>query len=276
MVNQLESRGDFGGALAQLVIQPGADQLVGLIAVLGADPTEYQPCADAIKLASERLIGLRALFIGEMTGDECEISWIFYEGNLAPVAQAYPKLTHLQIRGGAMSLAGLKHAALTTLIIESGGLDADVIGEVLQAKLPALEHLELWLGTPNYGGIEEIGPLKPLLDENPFPKLRRLGLRNSELADEIAIALTGSRLMKQLEVLDLSLGNLSDQGAKALLKCINIRPLKTLDIHHHFVSPDMLERLKQTGVELIAHDEQQPDGIDDETGEPYRYCAVME
>ncbi len=42
--------------------------------------------------------------------------------------------------------------SLVALTIESGGLPAAVVREVASAHLPALEHLELWLGEENYGG----------------------------------------------------------------------------------------------------------------------------
>ena len=149
----------------------------------------------------------------------------------------------------------------------------DRIGEVAAAELPELEHLELWLGTANYGGIENPDSLKPLLAGDRFPKLRYLGLRDSEIADAIAQLVADAPLLDSLQVLDLSLGTLSDAGAKALVASAKIRGLQTLDIHHHYVSPAMVRQLQQLGIDVDASEPKEPEKYN---GEEYRYVALSE
>jgi hypothetical protein len=158
---------------------------------------------------------------------------------------------------------------LKSLIIETGGLEPKIVKEVLALKLPALEHLELWLGTSGYGGDTTVEDLEPLLSGGLFPKLRKLGLRDSEIADDIAGVLSKSPLVERLSELDLSLGTLSDVGAQALLACPALKKLSTLDLHHHYCTQDMMIQLRQAFPGVNLDDKQTGDDED-------RYVAVSE
>src|SRR5262249_31160352 len=129
----------------------------------------------------------------------------------------------------------------------------------------------LWLGTRNYGATTTVRDLTPLLTGNLFPKLRYLGLRDSEIADEIALALAQGQILERIRVLDLSLGTLTDIGAAALVASPAVKRLEKLDIHHHYCSKDMVERLKGLGIVIDARDAQSPHDNDDS-----RYVAVGE
>jgi hypothetical protein len=113
--------------------------------------------------ARERLPRLAALFLGDIVREESEISWI-EQTDVAPLLHAYPRLRHFGVRGGnGLRLRDLRHDALETLVIETGGLPRAVTQDVLAAHLPQLTHLELWLGTENYGGETTVDDLAPLL-----------------------------------------------------------------------------------------------------------------
>ena len=58
-------------------------------------------------------------------------------------------------------------------------------------------------------------------------------MRNSDQADEFASEIASSPVLKQIEVLDLSLGVLTDAGAEALLASPATKKLKRLDLHHN-------------------------------------------
>jgi len=220
-----------------------------------------------------KLPNLKALFIGDITSEECEISWIL-QTDYAPLLQAFPQLEQLRVCGSnGLGFSQLEHNNLKTLIIESGGLPETVIQSIIDAKLPALEHLELWLGEKEYGFDGDIETIKPLLETGRFPKLRYLGLRDSEIVDEIAIEIATAPILNQLDVLDLSLGILTDKGAQALLNSERIKSLKKLDLHHHYMSTSMMEKLKRLDIEVDVS-EQEEDEYDD--GEIYRYVAVSE
>jgi hypothetical protein len=225
--------------------------------------------------AAPRLPRLRALFLGDITGEECEVSWMKV-GDVSAVLAAYPGLEVFGARGGEdFTFSPVKHPALRSLTVQSGGLSSDFAQAVLASDLPALTDLELWLGVDEYGGDITVETLAPLLSGTLFPALRRLGLRNAEIADELARALAHAPVVTRLESLDLSLGTLSDEGAEALLAGQPLTHLADLDLHHHYLSEAMQQRVPAAlpAVRVDVTEEQEPDEDDDEV---YRYTAVSE
>jgi hypothetical protein len=253
---------------------PACGQVVAL--VFGEwDQIESDTSAEgiiaALIAARDRLPGLKALFIGDITSEECEISWI-RQADVTPVLAAFPALEHLRVRGAdGLALGPVRHDGLKTLVIESGGLPAAVVRSVCAAEFPNLEHLELWLGSAYYLGDATPQDLAPILSGTAFPRLKYLGLRDCEWADALAAALADAPVLRRIQTLDLSLGNLSDEGAVALLSGGNLSGLKRLDIHHHYVSDEVLDGLKATAIDLEAGDQQAPPDDDEE-----RYIAVSE
>ncbi|MEU6708905.1 STM4015 family protein [Streptomyces wuyuanensis] len=231
----------------------------------------------ALLAARDRLPELRALFVGDITFEECEISWI-NQGDVTPLLDRFPELEEFGVRGGTgLGFGATRHERLRTLVIESGGLPAGVVRGVAACELPSLENLDLWLGTSGYGGDAELADLEPFLAGTRLPQLRYLALRNSEIQDEIAAALAAAPVVARLEVLDLSMGTLGDQGAAALLEGQPLTHLRKLDLHHHFVSGPMAERirgsLEPSGVSVDLDDEQEPWDDDEDNG---RFTAVAE
>lgn len=207
------------------------------------------PSEEVVQLlvaARDGLPNLRGIFIGDIISEENEISWI-QQSDISPLLAAYPQLEHLRVRGAeGLSLGGrLSHSNLKSLIIESGGLPPRVVQEVAGSQLPALEHLELWLGTSGYGGDSTVEDVRPLLQGALFPKLKYLGLRDSEIVDQIAEALKTAPIAGRLEKLDLSLGVLSDAGGQALIDNPALKGLKSLDLQHHYLSSEMMTKIKR-------------------------------
>jgi hypothetical protein len=206
-----------------------------------------------------RLSGLRALFIGDMTYEQCEISWI-NQGDITPLLEAFPALERLWVRGSeGLELTPGRYAGLRELVLQSGGLPASVIRAVGACDLPNLTHLELWLGVQNYGGDARVDDLAPILAGRSLPALTRLGLCNAEAADEIAAAVAAAPVVARLTELDLSRGTLGDAGAEALLAGQPLTHLAALDLHHHFMSPETAKRMvdELPGVEVDISEQQE-------------------
>ncbi|MEU8510369.1 STM4015 family protein [Kitasatospora sp. NPDC048722] len=225
----------------------------------------------AIVGSAGRLPALRALFVGDITYEESEISWLEM-CDITPLLTAFPGLTELVVRGGTdLELQPVRHEALTALRFEAGGLPVEVVRAVAACELPALERLELWLGTVAYGGDATLDDLAPFLDGSRFPALRHLGLQNSEFQDDIAAAAAHAPVVARLETLSLSMGALTDQGAGALLEGQPLTHLRALDLHHHYLTDEMQQRLRQAlpGVEIDLSGASSP-------GDRWRYVAVAE
>jgi len=168
---------------------------------------------------------------------------------------AYPGLTSFWARGGqGLDIQPGTYPNLRELAFEAGGLPAETVRNVGECDLPQLRHLELWLGTDAYLGDSTVDDLGTILSGRRLPVLSYLGLRDAEIADQVAAALAGAPVLARIETLDLSLGMLSDVGAGALLAGQPLTHLRRLDLHHHFLSEEMMARLRAelepAGVEL--------------------------
>lgn len=265
----------FRALLTEFLASDAAPTVEGL--VIGNWSLESNmPVAPSIKLLienKERLPELRALFLGDIDRDECEVSWIQLT-DLGPLLKAFPKLELLRVRGSQdLAFKAAKHETLRALAIECGGLPKEVVGQICKAKLPNLEYLELWLGDSSYGGNAKVNDLLPILKGTAFPKLKHLGLRNSEIVDDIAGVIVSAPVLKQLETLDLSLGTLTDTGGQALLKMPAKLKLKRLNLEHHFLTKPMMKELKKLPYTVNVADQREPDDWDDEL---HRYVSIGE
>ncbi len=263
--------------LYDLLDMPGAETIQGLI--VGAwehaptgDGTSAEPVAALVE-ASDKLSNVRVLFVGDMTYEESEISWI-RQSDLSALFAAFGKLEHFGARGGTeLGLQGLHHDKLKTLVVQTGGLSAVVVNQIGRANLPQLEHLEIWFGSNGYGADATVDDIKPIVEVGKFPKLKYLGLRNSEFANEIAKYIADAPIMDQISVLDLSLGVLADEGADALLNSSRIKKLQKLDLHHHYLSSEVMAKFENLGIEVNLDEQLEADEYDDEV---YRSVSVSE
>lgn len=266
---------DFGERLSTFLASDAAPATKGLI--LGTYDLEGGSSGggsyEAIVAAKDRLPNLRALFLGDIVQEECEISWI-QQSDVSGMLQAFPQLEMLRIRGvDGLVFSKPQHSRLRALAIESGGLPAAVVSQICRGKFPELEYLELWLGTPDYNGDCRVNDLQPILSGKLFPKLKYLGFRNAEIADDIAAVIAMAPVVDQLETLDLSLGNLSDVGGNALLHLASKTNLKRLDLHHHYLSKPLQKKLKELPFPVDVSDAKTVDEDDEFSG---RFISISE
>lgn len=243
-----DSEEEWESAFARFVKAVDTTEVRALIVGSWSDAYETSPdkVIEAIVTARDQFPSLRALFVGDITYEECEISWI-NQTAMAPLINGLPQLRSFGVRGGQdLNMTGVKHEGLRSLTVETGGLDADVVRNIGMAELPALERLDLWLGVSWYGANTIVADLDPFLTGARLPALKSLALRNSEIQDDIAAALAGAPVVARLETLDLSMGTLGDEGGEALLGGQPLTHLKKLDLHHHYLSEPMRERIRAT------------------------------
>jgi hypothetical protein len=233
-------------------------------------------CRDLLIEAAPRLPALRAVFLADLVREETDIAYI-KQCDPQPLLAAFPLLEEFGARGTGTEYGSLSHPALRTVRFESGGLPAEAVRAVAGAELPCLEHLDLWLGVEEYGGTARVEDLAPLLDGRTFPRLRHLMLGDSEIEDDIAAAVASAPVVAGLETLSLAMGILTDQGAEALLSGQPLTHLKRLDLHHHFLSDAMMQRIREAlepaGVEVDLDGQEEAEEWDDGV---WRYVAVSE
>ncbi|MBA3393679.1 MAG: TIGR02996 domain-containing protein [Deltaproteobacteria bacterium] len=255
---ELLLRHPVGRFLRELAIgfdgQPGDGALDGVIAAI-----------------SEQLApSLRKLHLGDFEyPDQCEISW-FEVGDLGELWRALPRLQHLVVQGGTFELGDIEHERLERLEVFTGGLATTNARAIASLRCPQLRHLDVWYGGEDHGWDGSIQDIAPLLARVDLPQLRHLGLRNCELTDEICAAIVTSPLLPQLAVLDLSMGTLSDEGARMLARQRDaLRHLEVLDVSKSFLSNDGRDSLRGICARVIDDDQQDDDG-------GARYVSVSE
>ncbi|HEY7372965.1 MAG TPA: WGR domain-containing protein [Polyangia bacterium] len=179
-------------------------------------------------------------------------------------------LRELTLEGGSMQLGAIDLPALRSFSVITGGFTTQNIRDVTQAGWPKLETLSLYFGDDNYGASGGAEDVRPILEGRGLPALRELGLCNSEFADELAGLLGKSPVLRQLRVLDLSKGTLSDEGARALLASAPaFAHLERIDLTENFLSAEMVQAVEKLCPDVRAGD--QRDGDEDD-----RYVAVGE
>lgn len=268
-----ETEGGWNYRFAQFLSQSQVEQLTGIIVGNWTNDIDQGRdssfVVEALVNAHARFPQLTTLFLGDITYEENELSWI-EQSDLSPQFQIYPNLEHFGVRGGnGLVFNVIQHDRLKTLWVQAGGLEARVLHDLARAELPSLEHLEVWLGTRHYGWdgtIEDVEHLIQSLER--FPRLTVLGLCNSEIADQIASRIVNAPILNQLTTLDLSLGILTDNGAEALLNSPNLLKLKSLRLHYHYCSDEMVEKLSQLPIEVLISNQQQGEQDD---GRVWRY-----
>ncbi|RUS95887.1 hypothetical protein DSM106972_089000 [Dulcicalothrix desertica PCC 7102] len=235
------------------------EEIEALVFGLWTDDKTSASIINALVAASQTLTNLKAVFVGDIEDLEYLISPI-RQSNFSPLLEAYPNLEVLQVRGDNHPYMGdiglefspaLRHEKLKALIVESGGISHLSINQICKLDLPALEYLELWLGSDDFGGDSSINDLMPIIS-GVFPKLKYLGLRKSAYSDDIAFRIVNSSIVENLIELDFSMGNLRDDGAEALLNCPAINQLDTLNVSNNCLTNWMIERLNQLDIEVIS------------------------
>lgn len=268
---EYDAEQSMSGLLLDFLASTDKSKLEALVIGAWNEPHDDGPrevLDELIRLAPQ-LPSLKALFVGDITYEECEISWII-QSEYASLLNAYPQLEELRIRGSTnLELPAFTHHKLRSFAIECGGLPQSVLSALARSSMPALEHLELWVGTDHYGFDGSLATVRETVNALRTPRLRYLGLRDAEIADEIAGWLAGEAWVASLDTLDLSLGTLSDVGANALLASPHLRGLRKLDLSHHYISEPLQAKLRAAIPGVVLDDHQ-------EGGEDDRYVAVGE
>lgn len=257
--------GSFVEALHRLAAQPWADQVKAL--VFGAWDSGYiePPDWDALVEPLRAFTGLEHFFLGDIDQEEAEITWIRW-GDPAPAFAVMPGLKTVELQGCAeeCTISGLSLAELESLTVTGGGLLNSVLDGVLAADLPKLRELSLALGEEDYTEFTSADQLAPLLSGKVHTGVRRLGLRNCWIQDEVVEALVSSGRLATVDWLDLGGGTLTDRGARALIDG-DLGAVKELVIVWHYMTEEVVAELRAAHpeVEMTIEEPEEPEDFGD-------------
>lgn len=243
---------------------PDPESVTALVIGMWASAYDSGPPMAQLADALGRFPALTALFVGEMTYEECEISWIS-QGDYTPLLTGLgQRLDQLWIRGGSdLAWGAVTLPVMTQLVIQTGGLDARVVRGIAASTLPRLTHLELWLGTDQYGANTTDEDIRTLLDSPGLPALTHLGLKNSDRAEAELPVLAGSSRLRSLRSLDLSMGVLDDD-AIGLLTGGAFAHLRVIDLRQNYFSADGVRALRTALPQAITDDQREIEDPDED------------
>lgn len=238
--------------------------------------TGIEPVLEYFIEHKDKLQHIQSFYFGDMSYEECEVSWI-EQGNYEKFLKSFPNIKELTIKGSIeLSFGKLVHNNLEKLEIITGGLPKNVIEEITNASLPNLKSLVLYFGIEDYGFSGDIEDIKNLINNDSFPKLKELGLVNSEIQDDIVKEILESKLLMQLNILRLSYGTLTDKGGQLLLDNIDkLKHLELLDLEYNYLSEEMADKLRKLEININVEDMQSPDSYEDDD-EIYLYPMLTE
>ena len=233
-----------------------------------------QSLLDVFVENKDKLQHISRMFIGDMDYEECEVSWI-EQGDYSNLLKALPNLKSLTIKGSnELSLGNIDHNNLEELEIICGGLPTSVIKQIASARLPKLKKLNLYFGVEDYGFDGTIEDIAGILKADYIKNLTYLGLGDSEIQDEIVEKVVESKNLYNIKTLDLSNGTLTDKGGQMILDNISMfKGLDKLDLTYHYLSEEMMQNLRNTGINVILDEANEPDEYD---GEVYYYPMLTE
>jgi uncharacterized protein (TIGR02996 family) len=225
---------------------------------LGPTSDEDEMSMDELALAIEAAAPpcLRDLFLGD-TSD-----WdISSTSTRMPRSASIPQIRTLRLHAGQHTLDDqIDLPNLVDFTIESGGLDTASLRSIATARWPNLESLEIWFGDPNYGASGGVADIAEILAGTGLAKLRHLALCNCPFADELAVALTTAPVTRQLQTLDLSMGNLSDRGVAAMLAAKSaFAHLETLDLDDNALTNAHWPAARELAKAVTFGNEQTPE-----------------
>ncbi len=267
-----ETHGDLAGALDQILASPAARFVrsitVGLLNYDDGEPTAQDFINTVVKRAPKLLSRFEAADFEYP--DQTEMSWA-HTGDVKKLWAAVPSLREVVLRGGGtLDFGTIDAPELTSFTVETGGLPPKSLKAITSAKWPKLETLKVWLGQENYGFESDVKDLQPIFDAKGLGNLRHLGLMNAEIVEEIVPALAKAKVLKQLETLDLSMGTLSEAGAKAFVDHAGaFKHLKKINLADNILVAAELKQLKALGLNFEF-------GKQREFEPEYRYSAVGE
>jgi hypothetical protein len=216
---------------------------------------------------------LKALFFGDVDKHKYRKTKVKIF-DLHRILEIYPKLELLQIRGNiqteALPILGVRHESLQTLIFETACANIFFIESLFYASFPVLEYLELW-GMKKYTHEQYYNII--CLLEKSFPNLKYLGLISGEGIDELIDLLVESPIIDRILILNLSMGSLTDRGARILINCPAIDRLHSLDVSHNCITRDLVRKLSKLSCNVKLQPQRKKYGI---YGSQNRYNSLYE
>lgn len=137
-------------------------------------------------------------------------------GRVDGLFRQLPRLRSLSLAAGSAELGEIDAPSLERFAFHTGALHRDHVASMRKARWPKLTALTVGIGDlPPARGGATLADLEWLLIAKELPRLTHLGIVNVRDGDALCEQILASRVLKQLESLDLSYGSVTDAGLEA-------------------------------------------------------------
>jgi hypothetical protein len=126
-------------------------------------------------------------------------------------------------------------------------------------SLGRLTTLRLHTGRDATIDLEE---LDAVLRSPNLPSLTHLQVHMTTFGDAVCAPLIESGVLRRLRVLDIGYGNLTDEGARRLATCSDLKRLGALDVSRNALTAQGVAALRAAGVGVVADNQHAPDEED--------------
>lgn len=232
--------------LASFITQENCDKVTKVvIGMWGEHDSGPDNVLDFIIANKEKFKAVKHFYIGDIESEENEMSWINQTG-YEKFLKEFSNIETLELRGGdGLELGTFNLPNLKQLRIETGGMSNKLLEQIVASiqNSPNLTHLELWLGTEEYGGSVKATTIEKLISKIDASKLKFLGLMNSDIQDQVVKLFENHPIIDKIEILDFSMGILTNKGGESLLANDKLSTLKSLKCVFNFMTDEMIEKL---------------------------------
>ena len=207
-----QQQANVADVLALLLEGPGRFLQDLTVGIVKHDAPGYGEVAAVIGRAPRVL---RRLFIGDFEMEESELNWVATD-DLSPIWPMCQALREVTLRAGTIDCGPISLPSCVSFSTITGGLDATSLGHIVRADWPELVELSLQIGTEGDADLNNRAMLAPLLGAVRVPKLKKLALKNTRQGEAVLAVLAESKLLAQLEELDVSMSTVEDEGFEIL------------------------------------------------------------
>jgi hypothetical protein len=107
-------------------------------------------------------------------------------------------------------------------------------------------------------GTIELEEMDPLLRSPNLPALTHLQMRMTTFGDLGCQHVIGSGVLHRLKVLDLGYGSMTDEGARLLATCPDLKNLDVIDVTRNALTARGIADLEATGIQVVADNQHEP------------------
>ena len=163
------------------------------------------------------------------------------------------------IGAGNIELNRINLPNLESFTLQTGGLTAENMESILSAYWPKLQSLEIWFGDKDYGATVDIDQLEPIFEGHNLSNLKKLCLMNATFTNQVVTKLATSKILPQIEHLDLSKGCMTQAVLTTLIThkeaFIN---LKSFIVAENSLDQATVETLKSLFPFMVTGEQKNP------------------